>query len=75
MILFLDTSALVKLYIAEPGSEAMRRRVPGKLIAVSLSWDDPWYVEEQCGTPTAVPSYERFRCRNEHARKLKRARS
>ncbi len=35
MILFLDTSALVKLYIAEPGSEAMRRRVSNKLIAVS----------------------------------------
>ena len=35
MILFLDTSALVKLYIAEPGSEAMRRRVSNELIAVS----------------------------------------
>ncbi len=35
MILFLDTSALVKLYIAEPGSEAMRRRVSDQLVAVS----------------------------------------
>ncbi|MCP3956955.1 MAG: type II toxin-antitoxin system VapC family toxin [bacterium] len=35
MILFLDTSALVKLYIAEPGSEAMRRKVSDKLVAVS----------------------------------------
>ncbi len=35
MILFLDTSALVKLYIAEPGSEAMRSRVSDQLIAVS----------------------------------------
>ncbi len=35
MILFLDTSALIKLYIAESGSEAMLRRVSGKLIAVS----------------------------------------
>ena len=35
MILFLDTSALVKLYIAEPGSEALLRKIPGKLVAVS----------------------------------------
>ncbi len=35
MILFLDTSALIKLYIVEPGSEAMGRKVSGKLIAVS----------------------------------------
>jgi len=35
LILFLDTSALAKLYIAEPGSEAMRRRISNELIAVS----------------------------------------
>jgi predicted nucleic acid-binding protein len=29
LILFLDTSALVKLYIAEPGSERMREAVAG----------------------------------------------
>jgi len=28
MILFCDTSALLKLYIAEPGSEALKARVP-----------------------------------------------
>ncbi len=27
MIVFLDTSALIKLYIAEPGSEALQGRV------------------------------------------------
>ena len=35
MILFADTSALLKLYIAESGSEAMVRKIPGKLVAVS----------------------------------------
>lgn len=35
MILFLDTSVLIKLYIAEPGSQTLKRRLPGKLIAVS----------------------------------------
>jgi uncharacterized protein len=36
LILFLDTSALVKLYIAEPGSERMRKAVSsGGPIAVS----------------------------------------
>lgn len=37
MILFLDTSALVKLYIAEPGSERMREAaVRGEPVAVSV---------------------------------------
>lgn len=37
MILFLDTSALVKLYIAEPGSERMREFVArGEPVAVSV---------------------------------------
>ncbi len=35
MILFLDTSALIKLYIAEPGSVAMQRRISEELISVS----------------------------------------
>lgn len=35
MILFVDTSALIKLYIAEPGSQAMQLKVPGKLLAAS----------------------------------------
>ncbi len=35
MILFLDTSALIKLYIAESGSDAMLRKIPDKLVAVS----------------------------------------
>ena len=37
MILFLDTSALVKLYIAEPGSERMREFVArGEPVAASV---------------------------------------
>ena len=37
MILFVDTSALVKLYIAEPGSERMREAVgKGEPMAVSI---------------------------------------
>jgi predicted nucleic acid-binding protein len=37
LILFLDTSALVKLYIAEPGSERMREFVArGEPVAVSV---------------------------------------
>lgn len=35
MILFLDTSALVKLYISEPGSQAMVRRLSDQLVALS----------------------------------------
>ncbi len=35
MILFLDTSALVKLYIAEPGSETMRRKVSDQVVGLS----------------------------------------
>jgi len=36
LILFVDTSVLVKLYIAEPGSERMRKLVQEGRIAVSL---------------------------------------
>jgi uncharacterized protein with PIN domain len=37
LILFLDTSALVKLYIAEPGSERMREAAgQGEPVAVSI---------------------------------------
>ena len=35
MILFLDTSALVKLYISETGSEALRERIEDTVAAVS----------------------------------------
>ncbi len=35
MILFLDTSALIKIYIAEPGSVAIQRRVSGGVVALS----------------------------------------
>lgn len=35
MILFIDTSALVKLYIAEPGSELMGEAAQEAVIAVS----------------------------------------
>ena len=35
MILFLDTSALVKLYLPEPGSEAMRRKVYDQVVGLS----------------------------------------
>jgi predicted nucleic acid-binding protein len=35
LIHFLDTSALIKLYIAEEGSERLARRVEGQSIAVS----------------------------------------
>ncbi len=35
MILLLDTSALVKIYIAEPGSEAIQQRISGQQVALS----------------------------------------
>lgn len=37
MTLYLDTSSLVKLYVAEPGSEAVRRLVAGATIVATSS--------------------------------------
>jgi uncharacterized protein with PIN domain len=56
LIVFLDTSALVKLYIAEPGSEALLSRVASTVVAVSpLTYGETYATEAPMLCSSPVP--------------------